>query len=58
MSLEDDVPDLIGALAERFQEYDIPTREALAIAVCMLVEALDDPVAYAEFLEMDSATVH
>lgn len=55
---DDDVPDLIGALVERFKEYDIPTREALAIAVCMLVEALDDPVAYAEFLEMDSVTVH
>lgn len=52
------MPDLIGALAERFEEYNIPTREALAIAVCMLIEALDDPDAYAEFLEMDSATVH
>lgn len=35
-----DVPDLIGALADRFEEYDIGPREAAMIAVEMLAHAM------------------
>ena len=52
-----DVPDLIGALAERFSEYDIPTREALTIALCMLAEAMEDPDQFAAYLD-PAETVH
>lgn len=38
-----DVPELIGALADRFQEHDIEPNQAIAIAVCMLTEALNGP---------------
>lgn len=49
-----DVPDLIEALAERLNSYDIPARQALVIASEMLLEAyaqLDDETA-------DFDTVH
>ena len=36
-----DVPDLIGALADRFDEYDIGPREALHITLEMLAVAMD-----------------
>ncbi len=42
-----DVPDLIGELAARFRSHDIPTREALTIALCMLAEAMDEPEHFA-----------
>lgn len=38
-----DVPELVGALASRFRDHGVPTREAAMIALCMLVEAMDDP---------------
>ena len=53
-----DVPDLIGALAERFTENEISTREAVAIAVCMLQEAMDAPDDYTAYLEFHNATIH
>ena len=46
-----DVPDLIGALAARFQDRDIPTREALAIALCMLVDAMDEPEHFSAYID-------
>jgi hypothetical protein len=39
----DDVPDLIAALAERFSDYGIGTREAISIAVDLLEEAMEAP---------------
>lgn len=41
-----DVPQLIDALAERFEDHGLSTREALAIAMDMLAEAMDDPDAF------------
>ncbi len=35
-----DVPDLVGALAERFSEYNIGPREAAHITLEMLREAM------------------
>lgn len=45
-----DVPDLIGALAERFEANNIPVRQALAIASEMLAVAMADPDEYELFL--------
>lgn len=36
-----DVPDLIGALADRFEEYEIGPREAAIITVEILAHAMD-----------------
>jgi hypothetical protein len=36
-----DVPDLIGAIADRFEEYDISLREAAIITVETLAHAMD-----------------
>lgn len=44
--MNDDVPDLIQALAERFQDHGFQAREALSIACEMLEEAMNDPEAY------------
>lgn len=40
-----DVPDLIGALADRMRGYDFTPRQAVHIAAEMLAEAMttDDP---------------
>lgn len=46
-----DVPDLIGALAERFQGNNIPVRQALAIAAEMLAVAMTEPDEYDLFLQ-------
>lgn len=55
MDLESaDVPDLIGALADRFSEYDIDPRAALLIAAEMLAAAM----AESDDVELDLETVH
>lgn len=55
MDLESaDVPDLIGALADRFSEYDIEPRAALLIAAEMLAAAM----AESDDVELDLETVH
>ena len=38
-----DVPDLIGALAERLRDYEFSPRQSLMIAMDMLADALKDP---------------
>ena len=51
-----DVPDLIGALADRFEEYDISPREAAIITVEMLANAMDaiDQLADEQFADLMS----
>lgn len=44
--IELDVPQLIDALAEAFEDRGFSTREAVAIAADMLAEAMDDPDLY------------
>ena len=55
-----DVPDLIGALADRFQEYDIGPREAAYITLEMLREAMTTVDAESEdgLLACTPATKH
>lgn len=47
-----DVPELIYALAERFEYQGIPTGQAKRIAAVMLQEAMDQPDEYLDQLNI------
>ena len=50
---ETDVPDIIYALAEAFEDHGICTSTAIRMAAEMLREAMEDPFSY-----LDNITLH
>lgn len=52
-----DVPDLIGALADRFSEYDIHPRQAAFVTVEMLSHAFDELAAFEDASLVDAPHV-
>lgn len=54
--IDADVPELIGALADRLRDHEFSTREALVIACDLLADAMDRPHEFADIMEL--STIH
>ena len=50
---DSDVPEIIYALAEAFEDHGIATATAIRMAAEMLKEAMEDPFSY-----LDNITLH